>query len=110
MAAQSISPAPVPTARFIRAYLLTWGVLAAGGLGYLASLAWQPELFQHLRPAETAEVDQGLRLVRRALGDVERALGQVRETIAERDAQDKRVESRIAALEERIATAPVAAT
>jgi hypothetical protein len=120
MAAPSMSPAPAPTARFIRAYLLTWGVLATGGLGYLASLAWQPELLQHMRPAETAEVDQGLQLanraltevglVRRALSDVARDLGQVRETIAERDVEDKRVRSRIAALEERMASAPLAAT
>ena len=34
-----------PSGRFIRGYLLTWGLLAAGGLVYLASLAWHPDLF-----------------------------------------------------------------
>ena len=43
MAAQASHHAP--SGRFIRAYLLTWGLLAAGGLTYLASLAWHPQLF-----------------------------------------------------------------
>jgi hypothetical protein len=120
MAAQSIPPAPAPTARYVRVYLLTWGLLAVGGLGYLASLAWQPELFAQLGFAEPAETDSPLRLanraltevglVRDALGEVQRDVGQVREAIAERGAQDKLVDARITALEERVASTPAAAT
>jgi cell division septation protein DedD len=120
MAAQSIPPAPAPTARFVRVYLLIWGLLAVGGLGYLASLAWQPELFAQLGAAEPAETESPLRLANRALtevglmrvelGEVQHDVGQVRDAIAERTTQDKQVEARITALEERVASTPAAAT
>ena len=42
MTTQAISNPP--SGRFIKAYLLIWGFLAAGALTYLATLAWQPGL------------------------------------------------------------------
>jgi SPOR domain len=114
-------PAPTPARGYIRAYLLTWGVLASAGLGYLGSLAWQPDLFRATpaTPAPSpAEVEEGLRLAnhaltdvgnaRREIGEVRRDLGELLAAVAEHDEQDKRVESRIVALEERIATPPIA--
>jgi hypothetical protein len=101
-------------------YLLAWGLSAACGLAYLASLAWQPELFAHLTGGDAVEEDRGVELANRALtevgvvrhtlGEVQRDLGQVRSSLAEHDTQDKLAQSRIAALEERMAAAPPAAT
>ena len=34
---------PPRSERFIKAYLFVWGLLAAGGLTYLATLVWQPD-------------------------------------------------------------------
>jgi len=119
MAAQSTPSAPAPTARYVRFYLFTWGLLAAGGLAYLASLAWQPELFAQLGLSDRAEADSPLQLanraltevgvVRRTLDEVQRDVGQVREAMAERGVQERVVEARISALEERATTAPAVA-
>ena len=118
MAAPSMLPAPTPARGYIKAYLLTWGVLASAGLGYLGSLAWQPDLFKATPAPPPAEIEEGLSLAnhalaevgnaRREIGEVRRDLGELRVAVAERDDQDKRVELRIVALEERIATPPVA--
>ena len=118
MAAPSMLPAPTPARGYIRIYLLTWGVLASAGLGYLGSLAWQPDLFRATPVAPPAEVEEGLRLAnhalsevgnaRREIGDVRRDLGDLRAAVAEHAEQDKRVETRIIALEERMATPPAA--
>src|SRR5262245_31494480 len=80
--------------RFIKAYLFVWGLLAAGGLTYLGSLVWQPEwLSPPPRRPQIAEPesDPALRLasramaevrdVRRSVGDVERKLGEIRDTL-----------------------------
>ena len=118
MAAPSMLPAPTPARGYIRIYLLTWGVLASAGLGYLGSLAWQPDLFRAAPAPPPAEVEEGLRLAnhalsevgnaRREIGEVRQDLGELRAAVAEHAEQDKRVETRIVALEERIATPPVA--
>src|SRR5262249_15491417 len=47
--------------------------------------------------------------VRRALSDVERDLGQMRTSLDQHEVQEKVVESRISALEERVSSLPVAA-
>jgi hypothetical protein len=113
--------------RFIRVYLLTWGLLAAGGLTYLASLAWHVDfnLPQRQQQAAQPAVDpeQGLRVANRALaeidnvqhtvGEMQKDLGRLKETVGQRDVQDKESQSRLAALEERVstlATPPVVVT
>ena len=118
MAAPSMLPAPTPARGYIRIYLLSWGVLASAGLGYLGSLAWQPDLFRATPAPPPAEVEEGLRLAnhalsevgnaRREIGEVRQDLGELRAAVAEHAEQDKRVETRVFALEERIATPPVA--
>ena len=84
---------PPRSERFIKAYLFVWGLLAAGGLTYLATLVWQPDWLSPppRRPQLTAEAEpeSALRMasraiaevrdVRRSVGDVQRSLGEIRE-------------------------------
>jgi hypothetical protein len=103
--------------RFIRVYLLVWGLAAAGALTYLASLAWQvdsnpPRQQQAAKPI--IDPEQGLRVANKALaeidnvqhtvGEMQKDLGRLKETIGQRDAQDRESQSRLAALEERVST------
>ena len=86
MAAPSMLPAPAPARGYIRVYLLTWGVLASAGLGYLGSLAWQPDLFRATPAPPPAEVEEGLRLANHALsevGNARREIGEVRQDLGE---------------------------
>jgi len=111
MAAQATHHAP--SGRFIKVYLLTWGLLAAVGLTYLASLAWYPELLSPSKQ-QVAEPDQGVRAaskalaevgtVRRTVVEIQRDLGRLREAIDQREAQEKAAQSRLSALEERVTT------
>jgi SPOR domain len=113
--------------RFIRVYLLTWGLLAAVGLTYLASLAWHVDLHLPQRQQQAAQPvvdpEQGLRVANRALaeidnvqhtvGEMQKDLGRLKETVGQRDAQDRESQSRLAALEEKVstlATPPVVVT
>lgn len=111
--------------RFVKAYLLTWGLLATGALGYLGSLAWHPDLLATPPPytqvaAETqpdpvletasralAEIDN----VQRSVGEIQKDVRQLRETVQQHEAQGKVVQTRLDALEERAAPpeVPVAA-
>jgi hypothetical protein len=115
MSAQAVQPAQ--SGRFIRVYLLTWGLLAAGGLTYLASLAWHVDLRtptqqQAVQPA--IDPAQGLRVATKALAEIDsvqhtvsemqKDLGQLKETVGQRDAQDREAQSRLSALEERVST------
>jgi hypothetical protein len=120
---------PPRSERFIKAYLFVWGLLAAGGLTYLATLVWQPDWLSPppRRPQITteAEPDSALRMasraiaevrdVRRSVGDVQRNLGEIRDTLDRSVSEDKVVQTRLTALEGRVsdmtqpAAAPVAA-
>jgi hypothetical protein len=104
--------------RFVKAYLLTWGILATGALTYLGSLAWQPELLATPPPRTQVaepEPDPALRTANKALaevGTVQRSVGEIRrdvrqlkETVEQHEAQGKVIQSRLSALEDR-ATAP----
>src|SRR5258705_1743416 len=92
MAEHAVQPAR--SGHFIKAYRFAWGLLAAGGLTYLAALVWQPDwLSPPARRTSVAEAEPepALRLasraiaevrdVRRSVGDVERSLGEMRETL-----------------------------
>ena len=108
---------PPRSERFIKAYLFVWGLLAAGGLTYLATLVWQPDWLSPppRRPPQItaeAEPDSALRLasramaevrdVRRSVGDVQRSLGEMRETLDRSVSEDKVVQTRLSALEGRV--------
>ena len=104
--------------RFIRVYLLVWGLAAAGALTYLASLAWQvdsnPAQQRQQAAKPVIDPEQGLRVANKALaeidnvqhtvGEIQKDLGHLKETIGQRDAQDRESQSRLAALEERVST------
>jgi len=102
-----------PSGRFIRAYLLTWGLLAAGGLTYLGSLVWHPQLSPLLRP-QVAEPDPGIQAANKALAEVgsvrrtvtemQKDLGRIKDTIGQREAEEKSAQARLVALEERVTT------
>jgi hypothetical protein len=104
--------------RFVKAYLLTWGLMATGALAYLGSLAWQPELLATPPPtqvSQAAEPDPVLATatkalaeigtVQRSVGEIQRDVRQLKETVEQHETQGKTVQSRLAVLEER-ATAP----
>ena len=114
MSAQALQHAQ--SGRFIRVYLLTWGLLAAGGLTYLASLAWHVDLHMPQQQVAKPAIDpeQGLRVANKALVEIDNVqhtviemqkdLGRLKDTVGQRDAQDKEAQSRLAALEERVST------
>src|SRR5262245_35921764 len=116
MAAQASHHAP--SGRFIRAYLLTWGLLAAGGLTYLASLAWHPQFLSLGQRPQLAEADSGVQVanraltevgsVRRAVTEIQKDVGRIKDTISQRELEEKAAQARLAALEERVTT--IAAT
>ncbi|MFZ0853599.1 MAG: SPOR domain-containing protein [Hyphomicrobiaceae bacterium] len=106
---------PPRSERFIKAYLFVWGLLAAGGLTYLATLVWQPDWLSAppRRPQiAEAEPDPALRMatraiaevrdVRRSVGDVQKSLGDLRETLDRSLSEDRGVQTRLSALEERV--------
>jgi SPOR domain len=112
MAAQASHHAP--SGRFIRAYLLTWGLLAAGGLTYLASLAWHPQLFSPSQGTQVAETNPGVQLankaltevgtVRRVVTEIQKDLGRIKDSIGQREAEEKAAQERLTRLEDRVTT------
>src|SRR5215831_21361334 len=96
--------------RFLRVYLLTWGLLAAGGLTYLASLALPLDIGLARQPQEVAQpaVDpaQGIELATKALAQIDtveqtvneiaKDVDRIKETV---DQHEKEAQSRLAALE-----------
>ena len=112
MAAQASQRAP--SGRFIRAYLLTWGLLAAGGLTYLSSLAWHPQLFSPSQRPQMTEPDPSIQAankalaevgtVRRVVTEIQKDLGRIKDTMGQREAEEKAAQARLAALEERVTT------
>lgn len=114
---------PARSGRFIKGYLLGWAVAAVAALAYLVSLAWQPELATTpaAPPQRVAEPDPAIQAMsrtlaevgamRRSVTDMQKDIGQLKVSVDQREAQDKVVDSRLTALEDRVAsiTAPVAA-
>jgi hypothetical protein len=116
---------PPKSGRFIRLYLVTWGLLAAGGLTYLASVAMQLDLRSPAQTEQAAKTtidpEEGLRVANNALTEidnvqhtvieVQKDIGRLKAAADQRDAQDKETQSRLAALEEKVgslASAPPA--
>jgi len=101
--------------RFLRVYLLTWGLLAAGGLTYLASLALPIDTGLARQPqAAQPAIDpaQGITLATRALAQIDtvqhsvdeitKDVDRLKETVDQHDLHDREAQSRLAALEERV--------
>lgn len=99
---------------YFKLYMFVWAVAAAAALAYLASLATNPELSKSFPQQSQTEPEQSLRLasralsevgtVRRAVGDLQRDIGQLKENIEQRDTAEKSMQSRLAALEDRVST------
>ena len=74
--------------RFIRVYLLVWGLAAAGALTYLASLAWQVDsnpAQQQQAAKPVIDPEQGLRVANKALAEidnVQHTVGEMQKTWA----------------------------
>jgi len=110
---------PAPSRRFIRAYLVIWGVAAVGALGYLATLALQPESLAPSHPKLT-EPDPSLRAAAKALAEVgtvrqtvdtlQKDIGDLKGTVEQRGDTERTLQSRLAAVEERLATLPSSVT
>ena len=105
---------PTRSQRFIKAYLATWALLAAGALAYLAVLAFQPHQAATPRP-QVADPDPGQAIramakatvemgtMRRNLSDVQNDVFVLKDAAVQREAKDKTVSSRLTAVEERLA-------
>jgi hypothetical protein len=122
MSAPAIQRAP--SGRFSRTYYMVWGLLAAGGLTYLASLGL-PIVSPGKPPAQqVAAIDPelGVRVANRALAEVgsvqqtvraiQSDLGRLKDTVDQREVQERESQARLSAVEERLtalATPPVAA-
>jgi SPOR domain len=110
---------PAPSRRFIRAYLVIWGVAAVGALGYLATLAVQPESLAPSHPKLT-EPDPSLGAAAKALAEVgtvrqtvdtlQKDIGDLKGTVEQRGDTERTLQSRLAAVEERLATLPSSVT
>jgi TolA-binding protein len=108
-----------PSRRFIRAYLVIWGVAAVGALGYLATLALQPESLAPSHPKMT-EPDPSLRAAAKALAEVgtvrqtvdtlQKDIGDLKGSVEQRNDTERTLQSRLAAVEERLATLPSSVT
>jgi hypothetical protein len=117
MAVQELTGAP--SRRFIRAYLVVWGVGAVLALGYLGTLAWQPEQLSPVQP-KVSEPEPGLSAAARALAEVgtvrqtidtlQRDVGDLKGSVEQRGDQERTLQSRVTALEERVATLPSVVT
>jgi hypothetical protein len=105
---------PTRSRRFIKVYLITWGLLAVGAVAYLTLLAFpQPAstpvaAAAKLEPAKDAPAEgkalAEVRSVRGSLSEIRKDVTQLQEAVGERVVNEKVVQSRLTALEERVAT------
>lgn len=114
---------PIRSRRFVKLYLSTWALLASGALAYLAVLAFPPNIDApapsvSVRPAKdtskevtevtvrqvkTAEV-KALAEMQGSIGEIRKDVSQLQEAVGERVINEKVVETRLTALEDRVST------
>jgi hypothetical protein len=110
MAAQIGQPAP--SRRFIKVYLLTWGLLALGALGYLAILTLPPQAVSPPQavvtpaPRVTVSVSESKAVaeVRGSLSEIRKDVTELKTSVGERVENEKIVKTRLSALEERVSS------
>ena len=117
MAVQELNE--TPSRRLFRAYLAMWGLAAIVAMGYLGTLAWQPDQLAPAQP-KVAEPEPSLRAAAKALAEVgtvrqavdtlQRDVGDLKDTVEQRNDQEKTLQSRVSALEERVASLPSSVT
>jgi hypothetical protein len=108
-----------PSRRLFRAYMAMWGMAAIVAVGYLGTLAWQPDQLAPTQP-KVAEPEPGIRAgvkalaevgtVRQAVDSLQRDVGDLKDSVEQRSDHDKTLQSRVAALEERVASLPSSVT
>jgi hypothetical protein len=108
-----------PSRGLFRAYMAMWGVAAIVAVGYLGTLAWQPDQLAPTQP-KVAEPEPGIRAgvkalaevgtVRQAVDTLQRDVGDLKDSVEQRSDHDKTLQSRVAALEERVASLPSSVT
>jgi SPOR domain len=108
-----------PSRPLFRAYMAMWGVAAIVAVGYLGTLAWQPEQLAPAQP-KVAEPEPGIRAaamalaevdtVRQAVDSLQKDVGDLKGSVEQRSDYDKTLQSRVAALEERVASLPSSVT
>lgn len=112
---------PTRSRRFIKVYLATWALFAAAALAYLGTLAFQPH--QPAAPrVQVAEPDQGqamramakaaveLGTMRRNLSDIQKDVSDLKDVAVQSEAKEKAVNTRLTAVEERLASIETDAT
>ncbi len=104
---------PTRSRRFIKVYLCTWAFLAVGALAYLAMLAFPPVADAPAPQASLAPVKPGpadsktlgeVRSMRGSLSEIRKDVTQLQEAVGERVINEKVVQTRLTALEERVST------
>jgi hypothetical protein len=121
----ALAAQPTRSRRFIKVYLVAWALVATGALTYLSLLAFPSsgvrQAAQPVATTETAETGPTLRAlaksfaemgvaVRRGFSDVQKDNTYLKEVAVEQDGKSKAVETRLSALEERVAAAESAQT
>lgn len=101
---------PARSRRFIKVYLCTWGLLAVGALAYLAMLAFPPQAVSPPQatlapPASSgAGESKAIAEVRGSLSEVRKDVTELQSAVGERVENEKVVQTRLTALEERVST------
>jgi hypothetical protein len=104
---------PTRSRRFIKVYLSTWALLASGALAYLAVLTFPshtaapPPQARLDTPRETPRAgttDVEVRAMKGSLNDIRKDVSQLQEAVGERVINEKVVQTRLSALEERVST------
>lgn len=106
---------PTRSRRFIKVYLVIWAFLALAALGSLSLLVFEaPQATQRAQAVEPEGTGPTLRAlskslsemgvaVRRGFADVQKDVTHLKEVLVEHEARDKAVQSRLSALEEKVA-------
>lgn len=103
---------PTRSRRFIKIYLSVWALLAVGAVAYLAMLALPPQagLPPHAvldpprsGPGESKTLAE-VRSMRGAISEIRKDVTELQEAVGERVANEKVVQTRLTALEERVST------
>jgi hypothetical protein len=111
---------PTRSRRYIKVYLSTWALLASGALAYLAALSLPPRAEApapqaSIRPGKDASTEVTVRQVRTtevksltevqgSLSEIRKDVSQLQEAVGERVINEKVVQTRLNALEERVTT------
>lgn len=120
----ALAAQPTRSHRFIKVYLIAWALVATGALTYLTLLAFPSSAARQAAqpvaaPEAAAEAGPTLRAlaksfaemgvaVRRGFSDAQKDITHLKEVTVEQDGKTKAVETRLSALEERVAAVETA--